>query len=254
MKPYLVMMCDYGLDDACATAKILENAEKFSKIDILAVGGNFSPEISIRNLRTLLAVMPHDGRVTIVDTCDEKQNFEHIPHIHGGDGMGDVFEEAKDNTKEVKFAPWLESYAGCDILLSLGPMTLTEKILEKAKPGEFLFMAGNIAAEPNYNGYEFNEGLNPGSFSRCVLTPHRAVTLDTGIPAIDENRVNHDMNTVYGRLCERCCELSRGRGEENCYIWDDIAVRYLLNPEKFTHEIRTDKNGNKVDVLEYRGD
>ncbi len=46
----IILICDYGLDDAIATSYILEHFRLFYKIDIIPVSGNMPLEISIKNL------------------------------------------------------------------------------------------------------------------------------------------------------------------------------------------------------------
>ena len=254
MNEYLVMLCDYGLDDAVATCALLEKYRDFQKIDILAVGGNFPADVSLRNLHTLASIMPHDERLTLVDCTGVPQPSVSIPDIHGNDGMGDVFPQNCDATRTLLFEDWLKTYEGCNILLSLGPMTVTELILKKALPDRFIFMAGCVNAEPNYNGYEFNVGLNPAAFAECVKYPHKAVLLDTGCENLDISHLEIPLNTPYNILANACKMLSAKRGEKKCFIWDDIAVRYLFHPQSFTEKMQYDKNGNLINALTYIGD
>ena len=258
MPQHLVILSDYGLDDAIAACHIFENLRKFSRIDILAIGGNFPPDVSLRNLRTLTARFDLGKKVTIVDTCAVKQNYEELYDIHGSDGMGGVLETdslvpARSSVPCVKFRDWIRDYDGCDVLLSLGPMTVTRKVLKKALPGKFIFMAGNISGEANYHGYEFNEGIDPAAFAACVRYPHKAVTLDTGAGGLD---ITHDViagDTIREKLTLRYRELAIERGEVPCYVWDDIAVRYLLRPSEFDERMFKDRNGNVVNRLIYKG-
>ena len=253
MFDHLVMLCDYGLDDAIATCHIFENYKQFKKIDILAIAGNVSPAVSMRNLQTLTAHFELDERLTIVDTCDTTQKHENLYDIHGDDGMGGIIPPAKSNANCVTFRNWLKSYNGCDALLSLGPMTITETILKKCPPRLFVFMAGNIAEEPNYHGYEFNEGINPQAFSYCIGYPHKAVTLDTGtapLDIIDKPAEGHSLKSL---LVNRYRELTIQRREQHCYVWDDIAVSYLFAPSDFEEQVGTDKNGNVINNLIFKG-
>jgi inosine-uridine nucleoside N-ribohydrolase len=109
MNRNLSVLCDYGLDDAVASIYILENADKFDKIDFLAVAGNFPLDISFRNLKRLLSNYPDlPENVRIVDTSSIIQNEENIPHIHGNDGMGDVLPLEYNYVGEViKYDEWL---------------------------------------------------------------------------------------------------------------------------------------------------
>ena len=254
------MLCDYGLDDAIATCHVFENLKKFSRIDILAVGGNVPPAVSLRNARTLAARFDLGRKVTVVDTCGVKQNWEELYHIHGADGMGGVLAPADSaavpadgGVRCVKFRDWIRDYEGCDVLLSLGPMTVTRKVLKKALPGKFIFMGGSIAAETNYRGYEFNEGVDPKAFAACVKIPHKAVTLDTGSRGLDIDRDEITGTSLKDDLTGKYRELCRSRGEIPCYVWDDIAVRYMLRPADFDERICTDANGNVINRLIYKG-
>lgn len=254
MGKYLVVLCDYGLDDAIATCHILENYNNFDKIDILAIGGNVSPEISFKNLKTLSAQFDIDERLTLVNTDGIYQSHENLYDIHGSDGMGGVLKPSETKAKCVLFDSWFSDYTGCDILLSLGPMTITEMLIKKAVPKQFIFMAGNVFARPNYNGYEFNQGINPQAFSFCCSYPHVAVTLDSGTNYFDVAYKTMDPCSLRGILSQKYKEMSNKRGEKNCYIWDDIATEYLLFPDKFRVKKLTDKYGNKINCLFYKGD
>ncbi len=77
------------------------------------------------------------------------------------------------------FRNWLEGFSGEYNLLSLGPMTLVPDLLKKCTPKKFVFMGGNIAEEPNFQGYEFNHALDREAFSEAVAYPHVAITMDT---------------------------------------------------------------------------
>lgn len=253
MNDYLVMMCDYGLDDAVATCAVLDKYTDFRRIDIIAVAGNFSAEISMKNLHTLASMIQHDERVTLVNTVEIEQPYDHLPEIHGSDGMGDVFPANSDNTRTVCFREWLEEYHGCDVLLSLGPMTITRLILQKALPDRFIFMAGCITAKPNYNGYEFNEGVNPTAYAECVKYPHKAVLLDTACDNLDVLKSDIPHTGIYSILADACRNLAIKRGEKSCFIWDDIAIRYLFNPHLFTEKMRYDNHGNIINTLIYNG-
>ena len=80
----LIIFADYGLDDAAATASILQRQERFDAIDIVAIGGNVPPEVSLRNCYTLISCFPEAlEKITVVDTTDMPQPSEYLAEIHG---------------------------------------------------------------------------------------------------------------------------------------------------------------------------
>ena len=91
MSKKYVLMCDYGLDDAAATAFVLDNREAGDSVDVMPIGGNSEKSVAYRNGQTLLARYEGslDG-VRVVDTREEEQPFANLPSIHGEDGMGDI--------------------------------------------------------------------------------------------------------------------------------------------------------------------
>ena len=49
-------------------------------------------------------------------------------------------------------------------------------------------------------------------------------------------------------------DFCASNGEEGCFVWDDIAVLYLLYPERFTALKKTDAYGNKINCLFYKSE
>lgn len=250
---HLIVLCDYGLDDAIATLHLFENHEKFGKIDIIAIAGNLSAQVSLKNLRTLAALshLP-EGKLTIVETCSLEQPCENLTFVHGNDGMGDLISPLTDSTPVIPFEEYIESLESCDILLSLGPMTVTSLILDKIEPRRFIFMAGCVNGTPNYHGYEFNHGVNPDAFARCVKHRHEGILLDSIHPFFDLNGKEISPDSYGNRLSLRYRDFCNANGEQGSYVWDDIAVYYLLNSEKFYCRELTDKWGNKITCLKLR--
>ena len=249
---HLVVLCDYGLDDAIATLHLFVEEARFSKIDIVAIAGNFPADVSLRNLRTLVAIsnLPKN-KVRIISTLELEQPTENLTFVHGEDGMGDIFPARADKTEVLSFAKWIEATPSCDVLLSLGPLTVTEKILSKVTVGELVLMAGCIDGVPNYKGYEFNHGVNPEAFSTVVKHPHKAVTLDTACPALDISQATLEGDSARVMAMRRYRAFCAANGEVGCYVWDDIALNYLLSPEKFSTIEKTDTFGNKINSLVY---
>lgn len=250
----IALLCDYGMDDVVATLYLLKYADRFEQIDILPVGGNFPlSEVTANAKRILTHTENLTDNVRLVDTSAIEQPCERLTDIHGEDGIG-CFLPAEENYKGeiIAFDKWLDGVNEDYTIVSLGPCTVTLEILKNKKVGPLILMCGNIAEPPNYNGYEFNHGIDPEAFSECVKYPHCSVTLDTC-----HNRYCDFFlieNKEEGRLwsaIERAKELSRERNEAFCSIYDLAAVVYLLEPERFISEVKTDPFGNKVNVLSY---
>jgi len=251
----LILMCDYGLDDAAATADALAHAKAdgYEEIQLVAVGGNVPAAVALRNARKLLAALPDAGvPVLLVDTTHEKQNEEFLKHIHGGDGMGDLFCTAGEEIPAVPFCVWTERLCGEYCLLSLGPMTLVPRVLEGGNCRRFLFMGGNIRETPNYHGYEFNHGMDRAAFSRAVRTVHVAVTMDTcRNPLFDNQPKALAGGGVMRKIVNRAREMTFSSGEKGSYVWDDIAVKALRHPDWFSYRTETDCDGNILNVAYY---
>ena len=250
----IALLCDYGLDDAIATLYLLEHADRFDIIDILPVAGNFPLEETFVNAKRVLTYFEKPLRnVRIVDTSSVKQNGESIPEIHGKDGMGDVLPlEYEEKVPVIDYDEWLKEVDGDYTVISVGPCTVTEDIFKKKGALPLIIMAGNIAEPPNYNGYEFNHGLDTESFAFCVKYPHAVATLDTcHIDMCDLNKTNSERQGLLGKMLDRYHKLSQSRNEEVCSVYDLVAVSYLLHPERFETYSATDKDGNALTVLRY---
>lgn len=252
----LIIFADYGLDDAAATASIFRSKEKFESVTVVPIGGNVPTEVSHRNCITLLNALSVKN-VTVVDTRKESQPFEYLSDIHGKDGMGDILKATNqtENFNIIDFCDWIETLSGDETLLSLGPMTLVEKVLKKYKTNKLILMGGCIKEKPNYKGYEFNHGLDPKAFSECVKYPHVAITLDTcSVDALNMHDYEIFGNDLYTIILNRSKELSAKRNEEGCYVYDDIAACYLIYPDRFTLENCKDPFGNTVTNAVYNSE
>ncbi len=253
-KKNIALLCDYGLDDAIATLYLFNNADNFEKIDILPIAGNFPRHKTLVNAKRLLTYADHlPENVRIVDTASVEQPGEDIPEIHGNDGMGDVLDTRyEEKVPVISYEEWLDELDNNYIIVSLGPCTVTLDILRKKGDISLIMMAGNISEEPNYNGYEFNHGVNTEAFAECVKYPHATVTLDTcHCDCCNLNKTTISKNGLLGELISRYHDLSKSRNEEICAIYDLTAVVYAIHPEKFVITQKTDKDGNVISVLEY---
>ena len=251
----LVLFCDYGLDDAVATVDALMHAKAdgYDRVDLVAIGGNVPADVALINAKKLVANLDFAlPKILIVDTTAYSQPCEYLKDIHGGDGMGDLFKEKTCPVPAISFDNWLgELKEGEFALLSLGPMTLVPYALEK-KPCKFAFMGGNIAEVPNFQGYEFNHAINRTAFSECVKYPHVAITMDTcRHPLINIQNKEIMGEDILHRLVRRNREMTFHSGEKGCYVWDDIAVKYLRHPDWFALYEAKDKDGNLLTVAKY---
>lgn len=251
----LVLFCDYGLDDAAATVDALSHSKEdgYEEVVLVAIGGNVPPTISLRNAIRLVSNCDFEyAPVTIVDTTEEEQPFEFLTTVHGGDGMGDLFRDKPFHARVLFFREWLDSFSGRYNLLSLGPMTLVPELLKKRAPEKFVFMGGNIAEEPNFQGYEFNHALDREAFSEAVKYPHVAVTMDTcRSPYLNVQKERIEGTSMMTKIVSRARDLTLTSGEKGCYLWDDIAVKYLRHPNWFTLRYGEDKDGNELSYAEY---
>ena len=237
----LVVFADYGLDDACATAYLLSHRGEYRFIDIVPVGGNVDAFTALKNACKLLAVAKTyctglDG-VRLVDTSGVAQPSCNLPSVHGVDGMGDLFADAPAPVCTVLYEEWLRALSGNYRILSLGPCTMVKRTLigAPAQPcAPVVIMGGCNDEEPNFNGYEFNDGLDPDSFSWVLDRPHLAVTLDTCRVA-QFNFINRGKggDGLLDILLNKSVELAAARHADRCYVYDYIAALALLYPQRF---------------------
>lgn len=250
----LALLCDYGLDDALATLYLLKNADKFEQIDILPIAGNFPLKTSMKNAKRLLSYVEHlPPNIRLVETSAITQPEEFLPQIHGNDGIGDILAEGESfSGKVIDYYEWVETLDLAYTIVSLGPCTVTEDILNKTGERALLLMGGNISEKPNYGAFEFNHGMDVKAFSKCIKQEHRIATLDTCHCFLcDFNHINLEGDGLFERMVKRAVQLSNERGEKGCYIYDLITVSYLLHPEKFCKEVKMDAFGNTLNVLKY---
>ncbi len=245
----LIIFGDYGLDDAAATTTIFRHLDRFAHLDILPIGGNVPVEVSHRNCLTLLSHFPEVwDKVTVVDVRQEPQQGEYLAEIHGGDGMGDILPPAETApaVEIIGFQPWLEMLTGKEQLLSLGPLTLVRRVMERhAHP--LVIMAGCVDTEPNFGEYEFNHALDPEAFAFCTRFPHVLISLDTcRVPVLDMRRYEITGEDLHARILRADQRLSISRKEEGCFVWDDVAACYLLFPDRYALREQIDPHGNRV--------
>lgn len=251
----IVIFADYGLDDAAATISIFNHSDRFESITVVPIGGNVPAEISYRNCYTLLSYYPELwNKIKVVSTSHLEQSSEYLAEIHGRDGMGDLMEHPaeKPRVSEQIFEKWLEEYTGDATVLSLGPMTLVKAFLEKHPTERLVIMGGVVREEPNFNGYEFNQCLDVEAFAHCVKLPHVAITLDTcRTELLDMRRYSIDGDDLHSKILRADQRLSITRGEDGCYVWDDVAACYILFPERFEVKPEKDPYGNTLSHARY---
>lgn len=239
----LVIFSDYGLDDACAAAYLLGRRGEFDNIDIVPVAGNVFCATAFDNAKKLLAAARDTGislsGVRIVDCVDYYQECYVLPHIHGNDGMGDLFDGVNASPVEViKFDEWCRGLSKGYRILSLGPCTMVKRAVASSKEvfgGKIVIMGGCTNAKPNFGKYEFNDGIDHESFLWTLRRNHVAVTLDTcHISAFDTAGVTYSGGgKLLDSLMNRCTELAVNRGDKHNYIYDQIAALALLYPDSF---------------------
>lgn len=251
MNKHYALLCDYGLDDAVATVALIDERDRGDLVDVIPVGGNSEVSVSFRNAQTLLSAYNKDlSGVRIIDTRDIAQPWAKLPSIHGEDGMGDLLRPAVSGLPVISFGDWLEEDNAPLNLVSLGPCTITLKILEKKGAQKLLIMGGCVNAEPNFHGYEFNHYLDIPAFEKCLRYDHEAATLDTcRVPRFNFAGRRESEDSLLGRLINKAVELAEKRHPDNSYIYDYIAVQRLIAPETFTVEKVCDKDGNSISQL-----
>lgn len=257
IKNKLVILSDYGLDDAVALSWLFSHRENFSSIDVVAVAGNVSCARALENAKKLIYELQKEGgeaEINLISTLEVPQSEEDLPSIHGKDGMGDLFKNKKryDKIKAADFNDYLKNLKNGFILLSLGPLTITKLILEKAKPSLTLIMAGVVDEIPNYNGLEFNQALDAAAYCECLKYPHLIATLDTcRHQSFNLAGFKSKETGILSKLINRSVKLAMKRHKDNSYIYDFIASLYLTNPLLFSSENIKDKHGNALTQLKF---
>lgn len=251
------VLCDYGLDDACATIYLLDNAEDGDRFDILPVGGNSEVNVAYRNAQTLIAEYARRGgnadNVRIVDTRKLEQPWAKLPSIHGEDGMGDLFVPAVSSVPVIDFADWLNENTDPLYVVSLGPCTVTDIIMKNVRVENLLIMGGCVAEVPNFHGYEFNHYLDIPAFNACTKYPHVVATLDScRTPKFNLAGKHFTDGSLLSTLLNRSIELAMARHPDNCYVYDYIAVHYVVHPDLFTIEKVVDGEGNLLSELKVK--
>ncbi len=252
MNKRYVLTCDYGLDDAAATAFVLDKRDRSDEVDVVPIGGNSSVEVAYRNARTLLAAYEGntDG-VRVVDTRSVAQPFANLPSIHGEDGMGDLFSPASVSpVPEITLDEWLGE-SGEYVLVSLGPCTVPVIMTEARVPEFTLIMGGCVHAEPNFHGYEFNHYLDIPAFNRLAAAENCAVaTLDScRVPRFNLAGKSIEGDGLTATLLKRSRELAAARHPDNCYVYDYIAAHFLFEPARVEIAVDREKNALKQVVF-----
>ena len=252
-KKRLIILADFGLDDACALAYILEYADRFEGIDIVCIAGNSPAKASLYNAQKLL--LHYEGStkgIRLIRTDDFPQNCAMLPSVHGKDGMGDLF-PALSHVDATDYAEWVKTLPKDAIILSLGPCTVTVDILRRTSGYELILMAGLTKAKPNFKGMEFNQALDHASYRACLQRSHKVATLDT----CRTRSFNLASRRFYGermlyKLVNRANELAEIRHPDNSYIYDLITALYLIHPNFFQVRSITDPWGNELNELKCR--
>ncbi len=248
------LLCDYGLDDAVATAYLMERRERFDRIDIVPIGGNLPLDTAYKNAWRLMQACGGDlSAVRIVNTYAIEQPGKNLTRIHGADGMGDILpEEYEKLVPEIDFRDWLAELDESYMVFSLGPCTVASIVMEACPNAGLIMMAGNVAEKPNFEGREFNHALDVPAFAECVKHDHAIVTLDTARASyLEFNAAPLRSNTLMLKLANRYRDLVNLRHRDEVFIYDLIAVYYFFHPEHFDIEELTDPDGNMLSVLKY---
>ena len=65
------------------------------------------------------------------------------------------------------------------------------------------------------------------------------------------NLLNLPEDGIFGVMMNRYFELSRGRGETVCSVYDMTAIIYVVHPNRFDVVELRDKDNNSLSVLKY---
>lgn len=257
MNKRYAVLCDYGLDDACATVYMLDNAGAGDRFDILPVGGNSEVNVAYRNAQTLIAEYGQRGgrtdNIRIVDTRDLPQPWAKLPSIHGEDGMGDIFAPAASDVPVIGFSDWIEESSDPLYVVSLGPCTVTDIIMKNKRVENLLIMGGCVNETPNFHGYEFNHFLDIPAFNACTRYPHVVATLDScRTPKFNLAGKRFTDGSLLSALLNRSIELAIARHPDNCYVYDYIAVHYAVSPDMFSVGKAVDREGNLLNELKLK--
>jgi purine nucleosidase len=129
MRQPFYLDCDTGIDDAMALAYLLAS----EKVDLLGVGsvsGNISAAGGARNTLDLLALAGREDVPVAVGAHDFQANAFHggAPHVHGGNGIGEVVLATSGTAVIAESAPELmirlaKENPGTLHIVAIGPLT-----------------------------------------------------------------------------------------------------------------------------------
>lgn len=250
-KERLIILSDYGLDDAVALVYLLEHKDKFDGIDIVCVAGNCSALTSLTNAKKLLANFKGSKvGIRLIDTTAQKQVDVVLPSIHGNDSMGDLYTNTEHGVTLITYDEYKKCLPKSATVLSLGVLTITVDLIPRLKNYKLVTMAGVVDEEPNYEGMEFNQALDVDAYNESLKYDCVVATLDT-CRANNFNLGNYSNSDsgLFASLVNKSIELANARHMGRCFIYDFITALYLINPQMFICANVQDKWGNTVPQL-----
>ena len=274
MPKKVIIDCDPGVDDALTIILALKSPELDVKT-ITTVSGNVSASQCYRNVLRIMGILNPPYLPALAKGSEKplsgKDNF--APHVHGGDGLGDIEEIFNDDgTKRYSpldvsearkdavglFYELIDAYPGEITLIATGPLTnvataIAHEKNKMKKLHEIVLMGGAFNVPGNVTPFaEFNIFFDPEAAEIVFNSgiPVTAVGLDVTHKAVlseqclvnsignKKNKVNQFLMDITGKY------MDFHRREENfsgCYLHDPLAVGVAID-RSFVKTVRAKVN------------
>ena len=239
----LLIFTDPGLDDAMALIYLLKKLPDSTRIDIFCVGGNNSPIVSFKNACSLVANVNRSG-LTIWSTDSIAQKSDPLTDVHGINflGLPDKYCQFTKSFPQDR----IDISEKCDIII-LASCTIPYMMNIDPVYIDDIIIMGGCELQPNYNGLEFNQAMDPLSFYNFIkkyMDKLRVVTVDSCRNAkYDLFSLNYgiflDKGSIEYECYDRYSKYALKRKSKSCIPYDLVAAFALLNNERITYRNRS---------------
>ncbi len=257
----ILMDVDTGVDDALALLLAVHSPE-LRLIGVTTVSGNTSARQAAWNTRLILEELNSEDRIPV--RIGEGQPTHEVPHIHGRNGLGNLFWQTHDvsnvitppQTGGVDFLlEMVEKYPGQLCIVATGPLTnlalacqrapeVFARVKELRIMGGAVYVPGNITPHAEFNVYCDPEAFDivlhagvpitlfPLDVTQKVRLYKSSLTPQLGLEPRKLKLINDFMSTYF----EFHQQARRGTaGFDGCYVHDALPVASLLEPSLFTY-------------------
>jgi len=248
LKRKLLIFSDPGLDDALALIWLLKQ-NIADIIGLVPVAGNHNVNQVTRNMKEIL-INSNRFDIPIYHTKNIEQKFHELPNIHGKDALGDFIPNKEHNNLVVKDFKYIyNDLTNIDYeIISIAPCTVLAEFLKNTvvKPSKMTIMGGFENEIANFNGSEFNLGMDIPASDYVINYPHCSIdiiTLDVTrqyyltkkiINKLDES--NNECS-FFKNACKVYMDLADKRGTKKAYPHDLTAIISVFFRDVFLWEL-----------------